>query len=291
MSEASPASRLPHGHIGGIGAGLVCTCGSWLASDAGTRVCLKHRRQAGSHMGILVHWPMVCVHLWELVCQRCRRCGVSEAAPASRFPHGHIGGIGAGLVCSCGSWLASDAGTRVCLKQHRQAGSHMGILVHWPMACVHLWELACQRCSRPGMSEASPASRLPHGHIGGIGAGLVCTCGSWLASDAGARVCLKHRRQAGSHMGILVHWPRACVQLWELACQRCRHPGLSEAAPASRLPHGHIGGIGAALVCSCGSWLASDAVARVCLKQHRQAGCHRTGADLLCSRPRLQAPT
>ena len=58
-------------------------------------------------------------------------------------------------------------------------------------------------------------------------------CGSWLACDANTAVCLLNRRDtiagkpAPTKVGGELQIARAPLCLWELACLRCQHCGLS----------------------------------------------------------------
>ncbi len=185
-----------------------------------------------------------------------------------------------------------SAGTRI--NHRRQASAHRGGVAQGVGALVGAGLPAMQTpgCACRNAYQPSPASRLPQKR-GGAGCG--CACESWLASDADARLCLQERVAAiaGKPAPTEAEWRTVWVHLWELACQRCRRLVVPAGTRnshrrQSRLPQRRCG---AGRRCTCGSWLASDTDARLCLKQRRQAGCYRTGSDLLCSRPRPQAPT
>ena len=158
-------------------------------------------------------WRRVWVHLWELACQRYRR-------------------------------LVVPAGTRN--SHRRQAGSHRSGVVQGVGALVGAGLPAMQtpRCACRNAYQPSPASRCPQGRGG---AGRRCTCGSWLASDTDARLCLQERVStiAGKPAPTGAGWRRVWVHLWELACQRCRRPVVSA---GTRINHrrqagAHRGGV------------------------------------------------
>ena len=122
------------------------------------------REQARSYRGLW--WPAAI--LWELACQRWHHCGLAERARcqwiASKLaPTGICGG----RRQSCGSWLASDGITAVCLNERGASGS--------------------------------PASSLLQGFVvvGG-------SCGSWLASDGITAVWLNDRDANGSPASSLL---------------------------------------------------------------------------------------
>ena len=52
-------------------------------------------------------------------------------------------------------------------------------------------------------------------------------CGSWLASDAGNRFVYRIELIPSPASWLLQGMPPSKPPLWELACQRCRQPGLS----------------------------------------------------------------
>ncbi len=179
---------------------------------------------------------------------RCACWNAYQPSPASRLPQKRSG---AGRRCTCGSWLASDTDASLCLQERVAAiagkpaptgggvAQGVGALVRAGLPAMQTPGCACRNAYQP-----SPASRLPQGRSG---AGRRCTCGSWLASDAGDPLCLQERVSAiaGKPAPTEAEWCRVWVHLWELACQRCRRPFVSAGTRINhrRQASAHRGGV------------------------------------------------
>ena len=179
---------------------------------------------------------------------RCACRNAYQPSPASRLPQRRSG---AGRRCTCGSWLASDADDPLCLQERVAAIAVKPAPTgaEWRRVWVHLWELACQRYRRLVVPAGTRSShrRQAGSHRGRCGAGCRCTCGSWLASDTDASLCLQERVAAiaGKPAPTEAEWRRVWVHLWELACQRCRRPVVPAGTRSShrRQAGAHRGGV------------------------------------------------
>ena len=177
------------------------SCGSWLASDDITAVCLNDRGASGSRASSLLQGFVVA--------------------------GGNL--VGAGLPAMTSLRFGGTTETPMAREQARSYRD-----LWWP--AVILWELPCQRWHHCGLSERARcqwiASKLaPTGICGGRRQ----SCGSWLASDGISAVWLNDRDANGSRASSL----------------------LQEFVVVGR---------------SCGSWLASDGISAVCMNDRGASG-------------------
>ena len=125
-ANGSRASSLLQGFVvaGGnlVGAGLPAMTS---LRFGGTTETPMAREQARSYRDLW--WPAAI--LWELACQRWHHCGLAERARcqwlASKLAPTGVVVVGG----SCGSWLASDGITAVCMNDRGASGSRASSLL------------------------------------------------------------------------------------------------------------------------------------------------------------------
>ena len=130
-------------------------------------------------------WERAATMVWELACQRFRRCGLSATArcappQTSRLPEGVRAAtmcVGAGLPAIKTLRFVSDSPVRPPQTSPLPEGERAATM-RW------VWELASQRFRRCGLSAtARCAPRRRARSQRGSGQQGCARCGSWLASD------------------------------------------------------------------------------------------------------------
>ena len=174
---SSPASRLPQ--VLGHSPGFVC-CAGLVGAGLPAMGQLRSVRQRAGMSSPVSRLPQVLGHSPGFMC--CAGL-VGAGLPAMgqlRFIRQSAGissaptGIGSQpgiyvLRGPCGSWLASDGGVAVCQAARRDViGSHRYWVTARDLCAARaLWELACQRWSRCGLSGRAPQASSPYGSRAG----------------------------------------------------------------------------------------------------------------------------